>query len=308
MPILGKKTVGGSVGLDIDGTYLAAVQTSGGGVSRATSTELDPGVIVDGEVSDVAGLTEALKVFFRDNQLPRSVRLGVANQQIAVRHLEMPHIEDDKERDAAVRFQAADAIAMPLDGVVLDHQVIGETFTPDGASRAQVMVVAARRSMIDRLVEAVQGAGLKPAAIDLNAFALVRTLADPWAAADSARVYCHLGGVTNLAVASGSTCLFTRPLSAVFDGDGESTATALAEEIRLSIDFYMTQPGARPAGDLVLSGPGSTRQSLAGELEALIGLPVSVASPLGGLISALSADEDPYRYTVAAGLTLGETE
>ena len=42
--------------------------------------------------------------------------------------------------------------------------------------RERVLVVAARQSMVDRLVEAVNGAGLKPNGIDLNAFALVRML------------------------------------------------------------------------------------------------------------------------------------
>ena len=54
-----------------------------------------------------------------------NVRLGVANQQIVVRVVELPRIEDEKQRDAAVRFQAAEAIAMPLDEAVLDHQVAG---------------------------------------------------------------------------------------------------------------------------------------------------------------------------------------
>ena len=58
------------------------------------------------------------------------MRLGVANQQIVVRLLELPRIEDEKQRDAAVRFQASEAIAMPLDEAVLDHQVAGYAEAP----------------------------------------------------------------------------------------------------------------------------------------------------------------------------------
>jgi type IV pilus assembly protein PilM len=304
---LGKKKASGSVGLDIDGSFLAAVQTSGGGVSRAVSTELAPGLINDGEVADVAGLAEAIALFFKRNDLPRSVNLGVANQQIAVRHLELPVIEDDREREAAVRFQAAEAIAMPLEEVVLDYQPTGEGVSADGVARMHVVVVAARDSMIERFVDAVRIAGLKTDGIDLNAFALVRTLATS-ASGDqepTTRVYCHLAGVTNLAVAHGSTCLFTRALSTVWDDDAENTAAALAEEIRLSIEFYMAQPDARPVTDVVLSGPGSTQPGLADELGELIDLPVSGADPLGTLIAAIPPEEDPYRHTVAAGLALG---
>jgi Tfp pilus assembly PilM family ATPase len=178
-----------------------------------------------------------------------------------------------------------------------------------------VVVVAARKAMIERFVDSVRGAGLKPEGIDLNAFALVRALAKPAAAEalagalpsdQTACVYCHLGGVTNLAVAVGNECLFTRPLSTDWREEGELVAPALAEEIRLSIDFYMAQPDARPVGEVQLSGPGSTIESLAEDLSALIHLPVAVADPLGGLdVNGGLDEEDPHRHTVAAGLALG---
>jgi type IV pilus assembly protein PilM len=275
-------------------------------------------LVGEGEVLDSDGLTQALRRFFDHNSLPKTARLGVANQQIAVRQLELPLLEDDDERDAAVRFQAAEAIPMPLEEVVLDYQVVGHRETENGAPIMAVVVVAARESMISRLMQSVRAAGVKPIGIDLNAFALVRVLApaereDPEVAASnhrsrSARVYCHLGGVTNLAIATGRSCLFTRSLSTVWESPSESTARALAEEIRLSIDFYVGQPDAPPVADVLLSGPGATRAGLADELGGMLSLPVTVADPLGSLVDALPAEEDPYAYTVAAGLALGENE
>src|SRR5205807_852349 len=260
----------GTVGLDLDGAYLAAVQATPDGVTRAASMDLAPGVISDGEVTDVTALTEALREFFKVEGLPKRVRLGIANQQIVVRQLEIPKIDDEKERAAAVRFQAAEAIAMPLDEVVLDHQVVGEGVSPEGSARLRVIVVAARESMIARIVEAVRNAGLRPEGIDLNAFALVRTLAVPSDSTETARVFCHLGGVTNLPIAVRTSCLFTRPLSTEWDSADGHVAAALAEEIRLSIDYYMAQPEARWVGEIVLSGPGSRRAGLTEELGSLI--------------------------------------
>jgi type IV pilus assembly protein PilM len=316
---LGKKNPRGSVGLDLDGAFVAAVQAQDGRISRAASMELPSGVISDGEVADVERLTESLKTFFKENDLPTRVRLGVSNQQIVVRHLELPQIEEEAELAAAVRFQAAEAIAMPLDEAVLDYQVVGQATSAEGSPRLRVVVVAARQAMIERFVEGVRAAGLKPEGIDLNAFALVRALARSEAAAQApaadefgapaeqlACVYCHLGGVTNLAVAVGSNCLFTRPLSTDWTDEGEHVASALAEEIRLSIDFYMAQPDARPVGEVQLSGPGSSLEGLAEELSGLIHLPVAVADPLGGLdVNGALDGEDPHRHTVAAGLALG---
>ena len=303
---LRKNSNRGTVGLDLDGGFLSAVQANADGVTRAASFDLAPGIISDGEVTDVNALTDALRDFFKHESLPNRVRLGISNQQIVVRQLDIPKIDDEKERAAAVRFQAAEAIAMPLEEVVLDHQVIGEVQSPEGSPRLRVVVVAARESMIARIVESVRNAGLRPEGIDLNAFALVRTLAVPTDTTETARVFCHLGGVTNLAIAIGTSCLFTRPLSAQWDSEDENVANALAEEIRLSIDFYMAQPEARWVGEIVLSGPGSQREGLAEELSGLIEVPVTVAEPLGRLqASKLPAGEDATRHTIAAGLALG---
>jgi type IV pilus assembly protein PilM len=188
---------------------------------------------------------------------------------------------------------------------VLDHQLAGYSQSADGAARMQVMVVAARRKMIDGLLETVKDAGLKADSIDLDAFALVRALAAADDEADdSARVYCHLAGVTNLAVAVGSSCYFTRPLSAVWDEP--DAGSSLADEIRLSIDYYMTQPQAKPVTDVVVSGPGSSDDGFVESLGVHLGLPVIVAAPVGSIdASTLAPGEDPHRYTVAAGLSLG---
>ena len=171
----------GTFGLDIDGTFLAAAQVKGGRVDRAASAPLDHGLVVDGEVANAEGLAGAIKDFAGEHSLPRNVRLGIGNQQVAVRHLELPRIEDPAERDTAVRFQAAEAMPMPLDDAVVDYSSLGDASEPGGAPRERVVIVAARRPMVSRFVDAVRTAGLKPVGIDLDAFALVRVLgaADP---------------------------------------------------------------------------------------------------------------------------------
>jgi type IV pilus assembly protein PilM len=314
---LRKNSDRGTAGLDIDGRFLAAAQVSDGKLTAVSSAELPTGVLADGEVVDRAALTAALKDFAAANKLPRRVQLGVSNQQIVVRVLDLPRIDDDTERDSALRFQAAEAIAMPLEEAVLDHQIAGYSTGDDGNQRMQVVVVAARRTMIEEYLAAAKDAGLKVDGIDLDAFALVRMLADDDGAATAgdvlgeselippaARVFCHLGGVSNLAIARGASCFFSRALSTPFDA--ESAGARLADEIRMSIDYYMAQPAALAVGDVVISGEGARDEQLIADIGTQLAIPVSASSPLGGLDgSILSGDDDPHRYTVAAGLALG---
>src|SRR6476469_3618378 len=304
---LGNRSARSSVGLDLDGSYVAAVSMSGGVIEKAASMEMPSGLLRDGEVEDIQAVSHLLRDFMKENGFGRNVWVGVANQQIAVRSLDIPPIEDADERAAAVRFQASEAVAMPLDEAVLDYQVIGQATTPEGAGAMRVIVVAAREPRVMRLVDAVRGAGLRPEGIDLSAFALLRVVApedEPEPA--PARVYCHLAGVTNLAVGVGNTCVFTRPLATVWDGGSAEFTSMLAEEIRLSMDYYMGQPDARQVSEVLLSGPGSQRPGIVEQVAGLVGLPVAAAQPLGRLGAAsLRMGDDPARYTVAAGLALG---
>lgn len=314
---LRRNSDGGSFGLDIDGRFLAAAQVRDGRLTNVASAELPAGVLADGEVTDRAALTAALKDFVSANKLPRQVRLGVSNQQIVVRVLDMPRIDDPGERDAALRFQAAEAIAMPLDEAVLDHQIAGYSNNGEVGERMQVVVVAARRAMIDEYLEAAKDAGLKAEGIDLDAFALVRMLADPVPETSGvelvpggdtpqARVFCHLGGVSNLAIALGTSCFFCRTLAASFDD--EAAGARLADEIRMSIDYYMAQPGATVVGEVVVSGDGARDADLIAEIGERLTLPVTASDPLGKLdAEGMPAVDDPHRYTVAAGLALGAT-
>lgn len=301
-----KKTVSGSlVGLDIDGSYLAAAGVDSGQLSHVASADLAPGVVTDGEVRDAPALGDALKDFFAANGLPKSVQLGVSNRQIVVRQIELPWLDDPAQRDAAVRFQAADAIAMPLDEAVFDYQIARRLEGLDGSARMQVVIVAARRSMIDGFIEATRAAGLKPRGIDLNAFALMRALGTD-EGDQSARVFCNVATLVNLAIAVGDVCVFTRPLSASWTPDEPGVASAIADEIRLSMDSYTGQPDSRAVSEVVLSGPGSSSEALVEDLASLLRLSVRVAQPLGLLSgSAMPPGDDPHRYTVATGLALG---
>ena len=227
------------VGLDIDPTGITAAQVGSGGrmsVDRCASIALDPGIVRDGEILDVDALSDALKALYRANKnLDRRVRVGLANQKIVVRTIEMPLIKDRKELAAAVRFQAADELPMPLDQAVLDWQPL-EVVEGEGGKRQRILLVAARRDMIDRVVAAVRGAGLRLEGIDLGAFGMIRALATPGADGgdddDSAVLYVAAAGLTNLAVARGMQCLFTRAAG----GGVEAIAVDLAERRSLTLE------------------------------------------------------------------------
>ncbi len=263
------------VGLEVDPGSVSAAEVDVNGsitVRRAAVAQLQPGVVRDGEVADAESLTAALRDLWKAHKgLGKHVRVGVANQRIVMRWVELPPIEDEKQLDAAVRFAAQDAVPMPLDTAVLDWQSAGLVERPDGP-KLRVMIVAARRDMVERVLDAVRAAGLKVDGIDLSAFGMMRALP---AIDEAPTLYCSVGGMTNLAVAENGTCLFTR-----VSGSGlQGIAVELAERRGLTLEHArawlthvgLTQPVETIEGDAGIIADARTAlesgvQRIAGEV------------------------------------------
>ena len=365
------------VGLDIEAGSVAATEVRANGSVEVVGHGVLPlpsGVFREGEVADPEALGAALKELFAENKLSRSVRLGLANQRVAVRSMRLPAIDDPAELETAIRFQAQDHIPMPLDQSVLDWQVVGHTQADSGERYVDVVAVAARRDMLHQVMQAMNAGGLRPIGIDHAAFGMIRALAREEGSAVGAgefvsapspepvvpmpdaavagpgvivpaRLYCNLGDVTNLAVARGSSCLFTRiaafgvegiaqrlaerreltleharqwlthvglerPVEEI-DGDPEHVAAArecliegatrLADELRLSLDYYGAQEGAVAVDRIVASGPGATIPGLVEQMQQGLGNPFAIARP-----TALAHLDDlaAARLTLSYGLAL----
>jgi len=383
--MLSSKRTRSLVGLDLEAGSVAATEVRVDGSVEVTKTgvvPIEPGAFREGEVADAEALAAALRVLFSENKLGKAVRLGVANQRVAVRTLRLPEIDDRQELETAIRFQAQDHIPMPLEHAVLDYQIVGHATREDGTRQVEVVVVAARRDMLERLLDTLSRAGIRAVGIDLSAFGMIRALAEgsdaaasrtpsdeersgpagaeadpaatpegtspePGPGGQQAKLYCNLGDVTNLAVARGTTCLFTR-ISSVgvegiaerlaerrrltleqarqwlgnvgldrptneIEGDRETVEAArevladgvskLANELRLSLDFYGAQEGAIPIQGVMACGPGGTIPGLTDRLQQELDQPFEVGRPrtLDHLDPQAAA-----RLTVAYGLALGE--
>ena len=225
------------VGLKIGASGLTAARVSVNGSAellQVAREPLPPGIVVGGEVRNVEALSEALKDFFKKHKLPRrAVRVGIANNRIGVRTIEVSGIDDPKQLANAVRFRAQEVLPIPIDEAVLDFQVLEEGLTAQGAPMRRVLLVVAYRDLVDAYARACGTAGVRLVGVDLEAFALLRSrtanvVRD--AAAKSALVAVAVGSERSiLAVSDGFTCEFTR----VLDWGGGALTSALAQELRL---------------------------------------------------------------------------
>jgi type IV pilus assembly protein PilM len=229
------------VGLKIGASQIAAsrVVNNGGPAAKLVQlarVPLEPGVVVGGEVRDVAALATALDSFFTDNKLPRrGIRLGIGTNRIGVRTVDIEGVDDERQLGNVVRFRAHEALSIPLDQAVLDYHIVSETVDESGAVSRRVLLAAAYKEPIDHYVQACRAAGLELSGIDVEAFALLRAVAPRNGNAEGAltvaSVVVSIGhDRSTLAISDGTVCDFMR----VLDWGGSKLEAAIARELGLT--------------------------------------------------------------------------
>jgi type IV pilus assembly protein PilM len=229
------------VGLKLGASQMAAAVVSNNGAPtlvQLAREPLTPGIVVGGELREPLALSEALKAFFKKHKLPTSgVRLGIANNRIGVRTFELPDVEP-KQLENAIRFRAQDALPIPVDEAVLDYHVLDERF---GESEPRVLLVVTYRELVNGFGGACRAAGLTLAGIDLEAFGLLRALANPSAPEEGgspvAVVAVTIGHQrSTVAVSNGRVCELTR----VIDWGGTNLDGAIARSLNVSSEDAAT--------------------------------------------------------------------
>lgn len=156
-----QKTV---LGLDI-GTYgVKAVEISGSGDNFSVT-----GVGWE-RVPSPDMIEETVRAVLVNNNLKRGkVVTAVSGRSVIVRPVTMAAM-DDEELKQAIRHEADKYIPYEVDDVILDCQRLGES--DEGGGQIRVLLVAAKKQLIEDHVGMLKRVGLTPTAIDVDLFAL----------------------------------------------------------------------------------------------------------------------------------------
>lgn len=315
-----------SVGLDIGATAVRAAEVSSGG--RGGNVELihyaehplPANAVRDGEVVDQAVVTGAIKALWTKGGFStKDVILGVGNQRVVVRPVTMPQMPF-ADLQASLPFQVQESLPMPADEAVMSFLPTFEAANDAGAAWEGLLVAAWKEGVMTN-IRAVEAAGLKPMAIDLSAFALVRSMArGPLAGGTTAMV--DIGArITTVVVATDGTPRFVRVLSSGADNLTETLARAagmsieeaanilrqqglnavnspemqgaagpfgdatrsLLEGIRSSIGFYAQNNPTMPVQTVVLTGGGAALPGLGQTIASATRTRTLLGNPLDGV-------------------------
>ncbi len=251
MGLFGSKTF---VGLDVGSHAIKAVELAPAGgkfrVLHASSGETPPGALKEGAVVEPQGLGLAIRqVLGKAGIKPGRVVSAVGGQAVIVRELKLPPMSEDELKQAA-RFEAERYIPYGVREVNMDFDVIGET-TEENQRKIVVLLVAARREIVDKHVQALEAAGVEPFVLDVESFAVIRALdAQARAGADgAATVFVDLGGeTTDIVITEGGQLRLTRNINI----GGDSLTKAVAT--RLDMEFPSAAQVKEEKGIVLLEG------------------------------------------------------
>lgn len=166
------------VGLDIGSTGVRAVELSPGDVPvvlRAAQVPTPLGAVENGEIRDPNQVGAAVRELWqRGGFKSKQVVMGVGNQRVVVREVALPWLPE-KELRGSLAYQVQEFIPMAAGEAVLDFDPLGE-FEQEGRRMLRVLLVAAQKAMVSAVVQSAQAARLEPIGLDLNPFALVRSV------------------------------------------------------------------------------------------------------------------------------------
>ena len=277
---------------------------------------LPPEAVVDGAFMNTSAIVSTIKdLLARHKVRTKDAVVAVAGNSVIIKRISLPLMTQD-ELEESITWEAEQYIPFDVNDVNIDvHILKGQA---DEAGQMEVLLVAARKELVNEYTSLVLEAGLKPAVIDVAAFALENmyslyqdTVTEPVA-------LVNVGAATvNINVLRNGASAFTRDVGMggrayteeiqralnvsyeeaeefkIGGGDRDRAAVVpeevervlsmvsenIATEVHRSLDFFLSTSGGAAMRQVWLSGGAAPTPGLATSLQRLCGCPVGVIDP-----------------------------
>jgi type IV pilus assembly protein PilM len=278
---------------------------------------LSPGSVDDGVLQDAEDVAAAISELFKNLKIKnKRVGLSISGYSVIVKKINI-EIENQEELAERLHQEAEQYIPFDIKEVYLDFQV---TKAAKGEfERSEVMLVAAKKEVVDAYLEMIQDLKLLPVLVDVDGFAL-ENIWNTIAGSEKNVCLVDIGASKmNINIIAGGTSVLARDVVTGSDKISQDIADALdieydeAEKIKLgrqaaneedqetvhnifnkictkwvleikkAIDLYGNNNPGRPLVSLVLSGGGSKVVGLRDYLAKETGLEVIAFNPFEGM-------------------------
>lgn len=282
------------------------------------SAVLPEGAVDDGTLVEPEIVGKAISSLFANLKITnKKVGFSISGYSVIVKKVNLA-VMDDAQMEEHIMAEAEQYIPFDIEDVYLDFQNLASS--SESADRTDVMLVAAKKEVVDEYLDMLRGIGLEPVLVDVDGFALENTyecsgvkaenvaLVDIGASKMNINILSKGMSVVARDIVVGSRQL-TEQIQASLDidfdeaeaiklgqepaGDNQqliedifsSTCTQWVLEIKKAIDLYHANNPDAPLERLVLSGGGSKVIGLADFLAHETGLEVELFNPFKEMTS-----------------------
>ncbi|AFZ03713.1 type IV pilus assembly protein PilM [Calothrix sp. PCC 6303] len=153
-------------------------QKQGLKLDSLTSVPVPEGVFTNGQIADPPAMAQIIQQALAASKIKVSkVATAVAGRDSIVRLIPVPSELDDKElREMVLNHEAGLYLPYPREEADVDYQKLGYFVDEDGIEKVQVLLVATRKEITDTYVRTFEQAGLQIDVLEINSFALIRTI------------------------------------------------------------------------------------------------------------------------------------
>lgn len=170
--------------------------------------------IVDGALMNSSAVVAAIQELLGAQRVKqREVALGLSGHSVIIKKIQMAQMSKD-ELDESIQWEAEQYIPFDVNDVHIDTQILRHDAADGG--QMEVLLVAAKKDMINDYSAVVTEAGLQPVVVDVDAFAVQNTYEVTEGALSDAEtiVLINAGAsVVNVNVVANGVTAFTRDIT-----------------------------------------------------------------------------------------------
>ena len=280
--------------------------------------ELASDTIVDGSVMNTGAVVDVIKALSGKSGKVKNVVASIAGNSVIIKRITLQSMSME-ELEEQIKWEAEQYIPFDINDVNIDVQIL-EGAHPD-PSQMDVLLVAARRDLVNENMSLFQQSGLSPVVMDIDSFALANMFKVNYPELDDRGVVALVNvgdNSINIHVLRDGISVFTRDLSVggrsfteelqrnltisfeeaeklkIGDDDNPITyeieqvladaADSLAADIRNTLDFYLSTSMDGIIDRILLTGGASQTPRFKEALYRQSGIPVEFADPFRNII------------------------
>ena len=203
------------VGLDIGSSSVKMVQvkvTSKG--TRLLNFGIEPlpsQTIVDGAIMNQGAVVDAIRSLRTALGLrEKTAAVAVSGHSVIIKKIKMP-IMAQADLDEQIPWEAEQHIPFSKDDVEMDHQVV---VADDGEGKMDVILVAAKKEVVEDYSSVVREAKMSPVVMDVAAFTVQNAFESAYEVPDGAIALINIGAtLSNINVLIDGISAFTRDVT-----------------------------------------------------------------------------------------------